>query len=99
MRNRVPLKHMHPRRLRVDRRGGRWTPAVPVGMRPAWCPLSRGRSPIGGRPQRRHRVIAHERLPTHRGRDLACYCPLNEPCHADVLLATDKQDHYDAASP
>jgi len=22
-----------------------------------------------------------------RGRDLACYCPLVEPCHADVLLA------------
>ena len=22
-----------------------------------------------------------------RGRDLACYCPLGEPCHADVLLA------------
>jgi len=22
-----------------------------------------------------------------RGRDLACYCPLDEPCHADVLLA------------
>jgi hypothetical protein len=21
-----------------------------------------------------------------RGADLACYCPLNEPCHADVLL-------------
>jgi hypothetical protein len=21
-----------------------------------------------------------------RGRDVACYCPLNEPCHADVLL-------------
>jgi hypothetical protein len=21
-----------------------------------------------------------------RGRDLACYCPLEEPCHADVLL-------------
>jgi hypothetical protein len=21
------------------------------------------------------------------GRDLACYCPLAEPCHADVLLA------------
>jgi hypothetical protein len=20
------------------------------------------------------------------GRDLACYCPLDEPCHADVLL-------------
>jgi hypothetical protein len=22
-----------------------------------------------------------------RGRDLACYCPLDQPCHADVLLA------------
>jgi len=22
-----------------------------------------------------------------RGRDLACYCPLDGPCHADVLLA------------
>jgi hypothetical protein len=21
-----------------------------------------------------------------RGRDLACYCPLAEPCHADVLI-------------
>jgi hypothetical protein len=22
-----------------------------------------------------------------RGRDVACYCPLEAPCHADVLLA------------
>jgi len=21
-----------------------------------------------------------------RGKDLACWCPLNQPCHADVLL-------------
>jgi hypothetical protein len=21
-----------------------------------------------------------------RGRDLACYCPLDAPCHADILL-------------
>jgi hypothetical protein len=21
-----------------------------------------------------------------KGRDLACWCPLDEPCHADVLL-------------
>ena len=21
-----------------------------------------------------------------RGKDLACYCPLDQPCHADVLL-------------
>lgn len=26
------------------------------------------------------------RLPELRGKDLACWCPLDEPCHADVLL-------------
>lgn len=26
------------------------------------------------------------RLPKLRGRDLACWCPLDQPCHADVLL-------------
>lgn len=27
-------------------------------------------------------------LPLHelRGKDLACWCPLDQPCHADVLL-------------
>jgi hypothetical protein len=28
----------------------------------------------------------HERLPELAGRDLACWCPLDQPCHADVLL-------------
>lgn len=29
-----------------------------------------------------------ERLPVHelRGKNLACWCPLDKPCHADVLL-------------
>lgn len=27
-------------------------------------------------------------VPLLRGRDLACWCPLTEPCHADVLLET-----------
>lgn len=26
------------------------------------------------------------RLPQLRGKDLACWCPLDQPCHADVLL-------------
>ena len=26
-------------------------------------------------------------LPELRGKDLACWCPLDGPCHADVLLA------------
>lgn len=28
----------------------------------------------------------HWNLEPLRGRDLACWCPLDEPCHADVLL-------------
>jgi hypothetical protein len=27
-----------------------------------------------------------EHLPELRGHDLACWCPLDQPCHADVLL-------------
>jgi hypothetical protein len=26
-----------------------------------------------------------------RGKDLACWCPLNQPCHADVLLELANQ--------
>jgi hypothetical protein len=29
---------------------------------------------------------AREKLPRLRGRNLACTCPLDQPCHADVLL-------------
>jgi Domain of unknown function (DUF4326) len=27
-----------------------------------------------------------------RGKDLACYCPLDQPCHADVLLELANRD-------
>lgn len=27
-----------------------------------------------------------------RGRDLACWCPLNQPCHADVLIKIANHD-------
>lgn len=27
-----------------------------------------------------------ENLPLLRGKNLACWCPLDQPCHADVLL-------------
>lgn len=33
---------------------------------------------------RRQAVL--ERLHELRGKDLACWCPLDQPCHADVLL-------------
>ena len=32
------------------------------------------------------RQVVMASLPELRGRDLACWCPLDEPCHADVLL-------------
>ena len=34
--------------------------------------------------RRRARILAE--IHTLRGRDLACWCPLDRPCHADVLL-------------
>jgi hypothetical protein len=36
------------------------------------------------------RVIA-ESLGELRGHDLACWCPLDQPCHADVLLELANQ--------
>ena len=33
---------------------------------------------------RRQTILA--RLPELRGKNLACWCPLDQPCHADVLL-------------
>jgi hypothetical protein len=35
---------------------------------------------------KRHRNAVLERARELRGRDLACWCPLDHPCHADVLL-------------
>jgi hypothetical protein len=31
-------------------------------------------------------VIVEEDFAELRGHDLACWCPLDQPCHADVLL-------------
>jgi hypothetical protein len=30
--------------------------------------------------------LTDEQLAVLKGKDLACFCPLDEPCHADVLL-------------
>lgn len=32
------------------------------------------------------RISLLHRLPEIQGKDLACWCPLDKPCHADVLL-------------
>jgi hypothetical protein len=36
--------------------------------------------------QRRARRVMEAAQRELRGKDLACWCPLNQPCHADVLL-------------
>jgi hypothetical protein len=33
------------------------------------------------------RAVIRNSLHQLRGKNLACWCPLHEPCHADVLLA------------
>lgn len=85
-----------PRRLQRSRRKGARLPssAVVVTRPTKWGnphPLEVGRAEA----VRRYREdLLAGRLPVTvedvkqqlRGSDLACYCPLNEPCHADVLL-------------
>lgn len=45
----------------------------------------RGRD-FAGRMLRSWRANVREKLPTLRGANLACWCRLYQPCHADVLL-------------
>ena len=85
-----------PRRFQRSRRAGARLPeGVIVVTRPTkWGnphPLDLGRAEAvrrfeadllaGGL-----RVSVEDARRELRGRDLACYCPLDEPCHADVLL-------------
>jgi hypothetical protein len=39
-----------------------------------------------GEPDDEHRLDVLSGIKDLRGRDLACWCPLDQPCHADVLL-------------
>lgn len=39
------------------------------------------------------RVRLIEALPALRGKTLACWCPLDQPCHADVLLEIANRDN------
>ena len=43
------------------------------------------RGDMGGHLSEQRRAVI-ESLPELRGRDLACWCPIEEPCHADVLI-------------
>lgn len=49
-----------------------------------WCPVPVKKWPVGKVPSRFTTV--DEVKAELRGKDLVCWCRLNEPCHADVLL-------------
>jgi len=46
--------------------------------------------PPGLDPGARRRLL--DALPELRGRDLACWCPLDGPCHGDILLDWANRD-------
>src|SRR5437588_8033644 len=85
-----------PRRFQRSRRKGARLPAnVVVVTRPTkWGnphPLTLGRAEAVRRYDDdllagRLSVTVDDAKRELRGRDVACYCPLDEPCHADVLL-------------
>jgi hypothetical protein len=60
-----------------------------MGYTPMFCVTQfkkwiAGHSGTGGGGLRRIELL--RRLPELRGKNLACFCPLDQPCHADVLL-------------
>lgn len=52
---------------------------------------------IKEQPEKRKRILAE--IPKLRGKNLACFCALDQPCHADVLLemanAPVTANHYE----
>ena len=71
---------------------------TPMGNPFSWKHPMTGQTPTEARAtavELYRQFIAHERGPSAptdadiralRGYDLACWCPLDQPCHADVLL-------------
>lgn len=45
------------------------------------------------------RLEVLRRLPELRGKNLACWCPLDQPCHADVLLELANSDRPAPTAP
>lgn len=90
-----------PQRFQRSRRKGARLPAnaVVVSRPTKWGnphPLELGRREAVGRFRDdlvagRLRISVEDVKRELRGRDLACYCPLDELCHADVLIEVANQ--------
>lgn len=80
-----------PRRIQRKRAKGWRMPdgAIYVGRPTKWgnpCRVSRERDRAAAVAWFRAHVAPHLPVNELRGRDLVCWCPLDQPCHADVLL-------------
>lgn len=64
---------------------GHWFVASPIHTFPIYCGNEEGARAVAIEGFRAHTA---SKLPVHelRGKNLACFCPLDKPCHADVLL-------------
>lgn len=86
---------------RPTRWGNPWTVHVHTvrcdGDEHLWCPIPVADDRQGAVQKFRHAVhhpLSHQpAVPTPdeiraelRGHDLVCWCPLDQPCHADILL-------------
>lgn len=82
-----------PQRIQRKRTKGWRMPngVIYVGRPSFWAnPFKFGGNDLKVRMFRNHfeefRDSYMERISELRGKDLACWCPLDQPCHADVLL-------------
>ena len=68
-----------------------WQAFVVRCMREWLAGGSQGRDWWQGPESDKRRAAILEGLPSLRGKNLACWCKLGEPCHADVLLELANQ--------
>jgi hypothetical protein len=97
----IGAHHMKPTRIQLRRTKGwrkppgaivvarptRWGNPYPVGQHGRTQALQLHREWITNQPDM---IIAARRDLT--GKDLACWCPLDQPCHADTLLELANPD-------
>ncbi len=81
----------HPRRIQLQRRKGWRKPAgtVVVSRPTRWgnpFPVTEGNRAAAVESYRCWLPTSGLDLTPLRGKDLACWCPPDQPCHADVLL-------------
>jgi Domain of unknown function (DUF4326) len=81
MTRRMPWRHLAPDAVIVDRRS-RWGNPYPVAEHGRRRAVAMFRWRLYSTPG-----LLDQARAELAGRDIACWCPLDEDCHADVLLA------------